>query len=119
MLQFTSELIVGADCISILDILLKVILRLSDLSQSMTDLVDNVATDDNTKNLNEQDDDYFNVIDWKDVSIANCKHGSSTEVDAVDVSGHPVFWLLSYAFHPVERRVQEGHRVQDYCLNNA
>ena len=119
MLQLTSELIIGADSISILDILLKVILRLSDLGQGVADLVDNVATNNNAQDLNEQDDDYFNVIDGKDVSIADCKHGSSTEVYAVYVSGHSVFWLLSYAFHPVEGRVQEGHRVQDNGLNNA
>ena len=91
MLQLASKLIVGAYCISILDVLLEVILRLSDLCQGMTDLVDNVATDNDSKDLNEQNDDYFNVIDGEDVPIADCKHGSSTEVYTVYVSGHPVF----------------------------
>lgn len=65
----------------------------------------------------EENDHDFHLILGNDVSIAHSKHSGASEVDAVDVLGEGISFVLVDTFEPVLFLVNQRHRVDDNGLS--
>lgn len=90
------------------EVLLQVLLIGSNNGQSVTDLVDKITKNDDSKKLDDDDNDDFCLIFRGDISVSDGENGGAAKIEGIKVFSHKILMVCVDGMYPIGSSVIEG-----------